>query len=171
MEWYEILLILIALIIIIYVLIIVFSKIRYRNILKAVTSVINNQYPNANIITKSPEDIYQIGFIQEKEYLIKIIDMNPKHEVIITNSERVVINDDIKGWKRSTKPNFVDGIKDFMKYNNNNELIKIVLLYPSCYNITKYINESDAFKVKEFQEIDSIYYLRFKNLIKFLKKQ
>ena len=122
-----------------------------------------------NITLKNYRDIYQIAVKSSIEILIKIIDMSPKDEVIITNSSKVVINDDISGWKKSSKPNFVSGVKEFIKLETENESIKIILLYPDCHKILKYKNESDVFVVDKNQKIDDIYYLKFKELEEFIK--
>ena len=122
-----------------------------------------------NITLKNNKDIYQIAVKSSIEILIKIIDMSPKDEVIITNSSKVVINDDISGWRKSSKPNFVSGINEFIKLKTENESIKIILFYPDCHKIIKYKNESDVFVVEKNQKIDDIYYLKFQELEEFMK--
>jgi len=168
MEWYEILIMILAVILLMSIFFLGFRILRYKNTKKIISNIIKEKYPDINLKMYKQDNIYQFEFETDKRYLIKLLDINPKNEVIITNSEKVVINDDIKGWKRSTKPNFVAGIKEFIKMKN---AIKIVLIYPDCHNITKYINESDVFLAAKFQKIDGLYYIRFGELIEFLNKQ
>ena len=170
MEWYEIILLILAVLLVVSIILLGIRRLRYKMINENIEMIIKKQYPDIEVIKHKNRMVYQIEFIKEKKYLIKLIDMKPRSEVIITNSERVVVNDDIKGWKRSTKPNFVGGIKEFIKIKSDIELVKIILIYPNCHNITKYINESDVFLVEEFQEIDGLFYIRFRDLMEFLKK-
>jgi hypothetical protein len=170
MEWYEIVLLVLAILLVFAITLLGIQILRYKTINENIEKVIKKHYPNIEITKYKAQMIYQLEFETEKRYIIKLIDMKPQSEVIITNSERVVVNDDIKGWKRSTKPNFVAGIKEFIKIESKSELVKIVLIYPNCHNITKYINESDVFLVKKFQKVNDIYYLRFRDLAEFLEK-
>jgi hypothetical protein len=171
MEWYEILILVIALSLVIYMTVIAVRIIRYKVIVENITNMIKNDYPDAKIETFKINDVYHLRVITNKEFLIKIIDMNPNHELIITNSEKVVINDDIKNWKKSTKPNFVDGIKTFIKLTSDTNPEKIVIIYPNCHNITKYINECDVYKVSKFQKVDSLLYVRYNEFQEYLKNQ
>lgn len=167
MEWYEIAILIITFFIFLFVLLLIFRTLKYNSIKKMIKNIIYDKYPNVEIHTFKQEDVFQFEFFKEQRYLIKLIDMNPKNEVIITNSEKVVINDDIKGWKRSSKPHFVPSIKDFIKIS---DAIKIVLIYPNCHNITKYINECDVFTVEKHEKIDDLYYIRFTQFSDFLIK-
>lgn len=165
MDWYEVVILILAIILFIAISLLGFRILRYKNIKETLSSIIKEQFSDIELKSYKPDNIYQFEFETDKRYLIKVIDINPKNEVIITNSEKVVINDDIKGWKRSTKPNFVAGIQELIKIK---DAIKIVLIYPNCHNITKYINESDVFLVDKFQKIDDLYYIRFRELADFL---
>ncbi|XFA98808.1 hypothetical protein ACAG96_08020 [Candidatus Izemoplasma sp. B36] len=171
MEWWEILLIVIAglaLMIIIYNCLI---KLRNKNIINKTIEVINTSLENPKIELCSFDNLYQIKFLSKKEYFIKILPMSPKHELIITNSNKVIINDDPKNFKRSAKPDFVPGIKQFSELNLDRENIKIILVYPDCHNITKYINESDVITIDSSNIVDGIYYIKYKELEEFLKNQ
>jgi len=170
MKWYEELLIILAIFIAITIILLGIKILRYKKLNDNIEKVIKENYPDVKIVKHVAQMIYQLEFKTDKLYLIKIIDINPKNEIIITNSEKVAINVDIRGWRRSSKPNFVAGIKEFIKKKSNIETVKIVLIYPNCHNITKYINESDAFKVNSTKEIDGLFFVKYTELGEFLKK-
>ncbi|MCK5731653.1 MAG: hypothetical protein KAH13_01405 [Tenericutes bacterium] len=169
MRW-EILLIVLAVLCVISICYYIFKVVRYKNVIANISNVIMDNANEPIVTLKNHGDIYQMSYQSSNEFLIKIIDMSPKDEVIITNSNKVVINDDISGWRKSSKPNFVSGIKEFIKLKSKEEVIKIILLYPDCHRIIKYKNESDVFIVEKNQKIDNIYYIRFKDLGEFIKK-
>ncbi len=171
MEWWEILILILALFIVVVAGFYYVGIIRYRRVINNTSKVILSVFEDAKIETFHFDDIYQIGFSNHKNYSIKILDMNPGHEVIITNSDKVIINENIKDWKRSTKPNFVNKMTEFIRVNNAEDHVKIVLIYPGCHNITKYINESDVFVLELNQKIDQVYYVKYQDFYDFLKKQ
>lgn len=171
MAWWEILLLVIGLFAVIVAAFYSISVIRYRTVINNTSKVILSVFEDANLEIHRFDDIYQIKFFNQKTYSIKILDMNPHHEVILTNSDRVIINENIKDWKRSTKPNFVNKMTEFIRDNNEANHIKIVLIYPGCHNITKYINESDVFVLEPNQKIDQVYYVKYHDFYDFLKNQ
>lgn len=171
MQWWEYILLALAISCVLVVVYIVMSKVKYRNIIENTSKLISNVFSNAKIETFRAEDITQITFNHHKDYSIKLIHMNSRHEVIITNSDRVIVNENIKDWKRSTKPNFVKGMREYFKSNSNDNHIKIVLIYPDCHNITKYLNESDVILVERFQKIDNVYFIKYSDLEEFLRNQ
>jgi len=171
MKWYEILIIGLTVVIIIYIMQLVYRKMRYNNIIFKISSIISNMGNHEAIKAHHVNNYFNIESKQGKNYRFKIIDMNPFHEVIITNADNVVINENISDWKRSTKPHFVPRMKDFINNEkNDSQIVKVVLIYPGCHNITKYINESDAYIVEKFQRVDGLYFIRFNNLEEFLTK-
>lgn len=171
MQWWEIGLIVLASLGIFLVIYYAISVVRYKKIIDKTSSLISNVFSNPQIQTFKNEDLVQMTFKDKKQYSIKLIDMNIKHEIIITNSDRVIVNENIKGWKRSTKPNFVPGMREYFNNNNSGNHIKIVLIYPGCHNIIKYINESDVYIVEKYQKVDNVYFIKFPDLEEFLKKQ
>ncbi len=171
MQWWEILLLVAALMLVILTIFLGLKRIRYQGIIERVKESFKQAGIEGEVSTFHPDDLYQIKLVNERTYLFKIIDMNPRYEVIITNAEKVVINDDIKNWRRATKPRFVSGIKAFIRESKQDlTVVKIVLIYPGCHNITKYINESDCYLVDSGQKIDDLHYLRFQDLKDFMKK-
>jgi NADH:ubiquinone oxidoreductase subunit 5 (subunit L)/multisubunit Na+/H+ antiporter MnhA subunit len=171
MEWYEVGLLILAIVLVIAVVLLGFQILRRKKFNEKIDGVINEHFSDVEITKYNTHKLYQIEFKKEKKYLIKLIDMKPQSEIIITNSEKVVVNHDIKGWKRSTKPNFVPGMTEFINLKSDTELVKIVLIYPNCHNILKYINESDAYVVDMFKQVDGIFYVKFDDFDEFLKKQ
>jgi len=171
MEWYEILIIALAALIIFFGFPEIWKYARFHKIVRKTTDLINSKGIKA-VTTKKQNNAHHLEFSNDKEYLIKILDMNPTHEVIVTNTDNVAINEEIKNWKRSTKPHFVPGMRQFITENKNSaKHVKIVLIYPGCHNITKYINESDAHVVSKFQKVDGTYFIRFADLEEFLENQ
>ncbi len=171
MDWWQILLIVIAGLTLTYILYNYLIKLRNKNIINKTIEVINTSLENPEIELYSFDNLYQIKVLSNKKYLIKILSMSPKHELIITNSNKAIINDDPKNFKRSAKPDFVPGIKEFSNLNLDKEYVKINLIYPDCHNITKYINESDVITVNTNKKIDDIYYIKFNQLEEFLRNQ
>lgn len=172
MEWYEILILVVSAVLILAVLQLVYRKIRFNGILKRLVNLVSETRKDLVALEYKPSESHHLEFSDGRKYYIKIIDMNPLHEVIVTNADRVVINDDIKNWRRSTKPHFIPGMAEFFALEKDNkDIVKIVLIYPGCHNITKYINESDAHIVEKFQKVDGLYFIRFGELKEFLEKR
>lgn len=169
MDWWQILLIVVAGLALITIIYNYLIKVRNKNIINKTIEVINTSLEKPEIELYPFDNLYQIKLLSNKEYLIKILSMSPKHELIITNSNKVIINDDPKNFKRSAKPDFVSGIKEFSRLNLDKLYIKIVLIYPDCHNITKYINESDVITVDSNKKIDDIYFVKFNKLEEFLR--
>lgn len=171
MEWWEIGLLILAILLVMFTIYVGLKRMRYQGIIERFKEKLNQMGIEAEVMSFQPTDLYQIKLLSDKTFLFKLIDMNPRYEVIITNAEKVVINDDIKNWRRATKPRFVSGIKPFIKTQDKDpSVVKVILIYPGCHNITKYINESDCYLVDRFQKIDDLYYIKFEELGDFLKK-
>ena len=169
MEWYEILPIILLVIFVLSLLYFFVIGSNYNKSIADITEVFSKIQKSNEIIVRNKTDLYQIEVVGIKRFLIKTLIVNPSNEIIITNSEKVIINSDIKDWKRSTKPNFVSGISEFIKFEKKEKnLIKIVLIYPDCHNITKYINESDCYVVDKSKPVDSLYFIKYKDLRDFL---
>jgi len=149
-----------------------FKEYQYMKIIESVKKTFAGYFHHGEVIEHNQEHFYHVEFKDGRTYLIKLVIMNPKHELIITNSDNVVINDNIRGWQRSTKPHTIFEMKEFIRYKKEDKsIIKIVLIYPNCHNITKYTNESDCYIVPEFKKVDGLYFIRYNQLINFLKKQ
>lgn len=170
MEWYEILLVVLLVLVVLYIIYFSQRSSKHRKLMNSLVDIIKTEKPDVNVNIHGSNMLYQIDFIKDKHYYIKILNMNPKHEIIITNSDKVVINGNIQGWKRSSHPNFVPGIKEMINLKTDIPVVKIILINPDCHNITKYINESDVYKVPKFQKVDWLYYVKINELKDFLKK-
>ena len=170
MQGWQIILVIIIVISILTILYLLLHNKLYKIVTSNLIELVNDKFNYKNIEILKRSDLFNITFNDKKTYLIKLVFVNSKHEIIITNSEKVVINKDIKGWKKSTKPNFVSGIKEFINYKKEESPIKIVVIYPDCYKIIKYTNESDAYIVDIYKKIDGVYYVRYVNLVELLNK-
>lgn len=172
MEWYEILTIVVIALSLIVVGFSLLKKRRYNKIIERVVNKFQSAFEVEEFHAYPALNVYQLEFKTDKKFLVKIIDMSPGHEIVITNADHVVINQDIAHWHRTTKPHFVAGIKDFLKLKSEiEELVKIVLIYPGCYNITKYTNEHDCYLVPKYQIVDGLYFIQYRDLAGFLAKQ
>ena len=101
-------------------------------------------------VIKSDNKIYDFRYEDDKKvYLFKCVRISPSHEVIITNKYYWIDNDNIKEYKRSKKPNLINGVKELKDYiyETEKKVIKVGVIYPFCHNIIMYINESDVVKV------------------------
>ena len=68
-------------------------------------------------VIKSDNKIYDFRYEDDKKvYLFKCVRISPSHEVIITNKYYWIDNDNIKEYKRSKKPNLINGVKEFKDY-------------------------------------------------------
>lgn len=104
-------------------------------------------------------------------YLIKVIHFNSKHELIITNPYFWCVNESIKNWKRSSAPNLISGVNEFvdMKVKSSKQVVKVGLIYPDCHNITRYLNESDVELVTYKKSAYGVYFVRFSEFNLFFK--
>jgi len=168
----EIALIVLAVIIGIAIVFNLMKEYRYMKIIESVKTILSDHFGHGEVMEHNQEHPFHVEYKDDLTYLFKVVDLNPNHEVIITNADNVVINKDIKEWKRSSHPHFLPGMKEFLKYQDEAKtLVKVVLIYPDCHNITKYTNESDCYIVKDFEKVDGLYFVTFNKLRDFLKKQ
>jgi len=99
-------------------------------------------------------------------FLIKVLPMNPAHELILTNRYFWCVNDDPKNWKRSSKPHLVPGVKAFLDDTpaTSKRVVRIALIVPACHNVTRYLNESDVETVKPEKPAEGVYFVPFDRL-------
>jgi hypothetical protein len=120
------------------------------------------------------DEIFQLSAETSDEViLMKVLNINPNSEIIITNSNMWGINKNIKNFKKSTTPDFVPLVSEFIDYKTASDkpVKKIALINPDCHNITKYLNESDVIKVDMNKPVDGIYFIKYGNLANIFKKQ
>ncbi len=105
----------------------------------------------------------------EATYLIKVVPMNPAHELILTNRLFWCVNADLKNWKRSTKPNLVPRVKEFFDSiaATADKVVAIALVYPGCHRITRYLNECDVEVVRSEKPVDGVHFLTFDRFAEF----
>lgn len=108
----------------------------------------------------------------EKVVLVKLVKARDTYEFIITNANKWVVNSDPKQWSRRTKPNFIEGSENFIKYNDSTKkLIKVVLIHPTCKHIIQYLNESDTIILKEDKPVQGVNFIKYPEFIDFVKNQ
>jgi len=108
---------------------------------------------------------------ESKVYLIKVSQFNPKHELIITNQYYWCVNENIKNWKRSSAPDLISGVRDFvdLKIDLEKPVVKVSLIYPDCHNITRYLNESDVELVTYKKSAYGVFFIRYSEIELFFK--
>ncbi|MDP3130948.1 MAG: hypothetical protein Q8N15_06450 [Bacillota bacterium] len=99
----------------------------------------------------------------EAVYLVKVVPMNPAHELILTNRLFWCVNADLKNWKRSTKPDLIPGVKAFLDDApaTTKQIVRIALVYPGCHRITRYLNESDVEIVRPDKPAEGVHFMTF----------
>ena len=133
---------------------------------------VQEQFPDRQIVYHNEQNVYQMKIETEDEYfLIKVIYFNPNHELIITNPNYWCINQNIKNWKRSATPALVEGVREFQQeiVDTQKKVIKVAIIYPGCYNITRYINESDVELVSYKKSAIGVYFVKFNEIDLFFK--
>lgn len=172
MESYEVLIIIaVALVFGISVYLLVHTTIVHRRI-SAVHELFSSTLPGVQI---TPAKVSFFDFHLERgdtTYLLKVIPFDSNHELIITNQYFWCVNSDLKGWKRSTVPDLVSGVKEFIDYKpeTSNKIVKIAMIFPTCYNITRYLNESDVAIVKPRDLVYGVYFVKAADLQIFFHK-
>ena len=103
-------------------------------------------------------------------YLFKAIPFHPNHELIITNKQYWCINADLKNWRRSSVPNLVPGVAEFLAFVpvTAKPVVRVAVVMPTCRNITRYLNESDVEIVRPDKSAYGVYFLTFPGLTRFL---
>ncbi len=140
--------------------------------MNAITSLLTDVLPNQTI---HPSNVKYYDFFtdyQSKRYMFKILPFDLKHELIITNKYFWCINGDLRGWRRSTVPDLCPWVPEFVDYipQNGMKTIKIALIYPDCYNVTRYLNESDVELVKPKDLVYGVHFVKALDLKQFFQK-
>lgn len=104
-------------------------------------------------------------------FAVKVVPLRPGAELILTNRLYWCENDDPKNWKRSTKPNLVKGVGAFLEERPDTakRVVKIALLYPTAYNVTRYLNECDVEVVRPEKAVDGVHFVPFDRVSGFLR--
>lgn len=168
----SILIICILCLIIIFLFLFGFSirKKHERLISNQIKSCFFNEEIHLELSNKSP---YQFK-IETKDciYLVKVIHFHSSYELIITNPNFWCINSNPKNWKRSSVPVLVEGVKAFQNISltTNKKVIKAAIIYPDCYNILMYLNESDVELVTYKKQAYGVYFVLFNEIDLFFRK-
>lgn len=170
LDFWDILLIIIAFVFLLIAISIVWLKMKYVKDLKKIKESYQKIFPDAEINLFDRDSLYQLEIIeQSKKTIVKVIMSHPEYELIITNTFKWAVNDNPKGWSRKTKPVFINDSAAFDQYSENNiEITKIVLLYPGIKKVIRYLNESDTVILKPEEKVRNIQFLSYDNLEKFL---
>jgi hypothetical protein len=109
---------------------------------------------------------------QTTVYLIKAIPFHPEHELIVTNQTYWCVNDKPSQWRRSSKPELIDGVADFLAWrpDTRKKVVRIGVVTPGCRNITFHVNECDVVVVEPTTDVYGYRLLRLSDLADFLRK-
>jgi len=167
MEPYQIILMIVG----VFAILMVMIMLIYRKITHSRKQAIQEKlqsYFSEDIFTWYHEaSSFQIQIETEnKVFLVKIIPFSLNHELIITAPKSWCVNESPKAWKRSSKPELVPLVSEFMDYKPNvdKKIVKIALIYPGCHNISRYLNESDVELVSYAKPVNGIYFIRYREL-------
>jgi len=151
----------------------VLVKAEYFNSIKKIAKSLQQLKPESEFKVFGRDEIYHIEICDSHlKYLLKIVKSKAEYEFIITNSEKWIVNQSPQQWTRKTKPIFIDNSKEFIDLKDEvSNLVKIVVIYPSCKRIIHYLNESDTVIVKEEDKVNGIHFVRYENVEKFIKNQ
>ena len=144
------------------------STLRKQNI----TMSLEKELPGCIIQEGSPHVPYD--YLVETEssiYLIKVVVLPVNNELIVTNENYWCKNANLKGWKRSTNPDLVDGVREFRQFSlvQTKRLIRLGIVYPGAHNITVYLNEADVEIVKVGMKAYGVYLIRYEDMAQFFR--
>jgi hypothetical protein len=151
----------------------IFTNKQYNKTLNKIVDRFKIIYPKSSIRFTEKNYPYQIELINDKtKIIIKVIESKESFEFIITNADNWIINRSPQHWNRKTKPDFIPKTKAFIEYSDSDvNLIKIVVIYPTCKHVIRYLNESDTVIMKDSDNFRGINFVRFDKLDDFLKNQ
>jgi hypothetical protein len=148
-----------------------FNQKQTKRPLDAVKSVVSSALPGQSI--NGFANGHELSVAGSRHlYLIKVLPFQPAHELIVTNPTSWCINDKPRDWRRSSKPNLIPGVADFLarKPIGNLPIMRIAVVVPNCHNITRYLNESDVEIVKPGDLVYGAYLMRLSDLQDFITK-
>jgi hypothetical protein len=125
------------------------------------------------IVSEEEKRPFQFRIDTEKKvYLVKVVVMNPQHELIVTNPDFWCVNSDPRSWNRASAPELIAGVREFRDcfVKTDKKIIKVGLLFPGCSNVTRYQNESDVEMVKFDTDVFGTYLVQFDSLKAFFTK-
>lgn len=108
----------------------------------------------------------------ETLFLVKVVSIGSQTELIVTNPDFWCLNSNPAGWNRSTAPVLVPGVREFRRLNPESvkRTVKIGLLYPDAFGISRYLNESEVEIVRLSTDVDGMRLIRFPELELFFAK-
>jgi len=140
--------------------------------MNAIATLMAEVLPNQLMVASNVKFYDFYVDVQSTRYLFKVLPFDKKHELIITNQYFWCINGDLRGWRRSTVPDLCPRVPEFVdfKANTSQKIVKIALIYPDCYNITRYLNESDVALVKPQDLVYGVHFVKAIDLQVFFQK-
>ena len=173
LEFLDILLISVAIFIVLVFAINVLIKIRYVNNIKSVGEMLKKLFPSADIKLFEKDMLYQIEMTEgDHKTYFKVVFSQSNYEFIITNTDKWTVNTNPKQWTKKTQPIFVENSEKFTNLlSTSDKVSKIVLIYPTCKKVIRYLNESDTVIIKPEDNYKGISFIRYDELEEFLLKR
>jgi|GEM_PF-1155895 len=163
------------------ILIVLVLVVLFAFIIQKKQSIQRKQNISTSLKTELPNCIIQEGssnvpydYLVETQttlYLIKVVVLPVNNELIVTNENYWCKNANLKGWKRSTNPDLVDGVREFRQFSldQTKRLIRLGIVYPGAHNITVYLNEADVEIVKVGMKAYGVYLVRYEDMAQFFR--
>lgn len=108
----------------------------------------------------------------ETLFLVKVVPLSSQTELIVTNPDFWCLNSNPAGWNRSSSPVLVPGVREFRRLSpeTSKRIVKIGLIYPDAFSISRYLNESEVEIVRWSTDVDGMRLVRFPELDLFFAK-
>lgn len=138
--------------------------------LLAVWTVVSDTLPEASISHRHGSEA--LVETDHTTYLIKAVPFHPEHELIVTNKTYWCVNDKPSQWRRSSKPNLIPGVAEFLSWvpETKKRIVRLGVIVPGCRNITFHINECDVVVVTPQTDVHGARLMRLADLAEYLRK-
>lgn len=155
---------------IVLVFIVINKKLFAKSYIKIQETIVSSENLN-EIAVLDWGDLFHFSYSKNGvKTIVKVIHSKEDYEFIITNSNKWTINTDPKQWTRKTTPVFIESAEDFINFKSDEQLRKIVVIYPDCRRIIRYLNESDTVIVNLHDNTNGVHFVKFSELKEFLEK-
>lgn len=128
--------------------------------------------PEASVVRVSGQPYRYRIETPQTTFLVKMVSIGSQTELIVTNPDFWCLNSNPAGWNRSSAPVLVPGVREFrlLAPESLKRTVKIGLLYPDAFGISRYLNESEVEIVRFSTDVDGMHLVRFSELDLFFAK-
>ena len=138
-------------------------KLQKKHMRTEIEAAVRPFFSNIQFSWHPDSHFYHLEFsTEDTSYLVKVVRINPSHELILTSPRSWCVNANPRDWKRQSRPDLIPGVETFLNYrlDNPRQQVKIALIYPGCHNISRYLNESDVELVSWQKPVNGIHFVR-----------